>query len=605
MSRDGEPALSKLGLAGLLFLVTWVAFTANCRLIATADTICTGLAPFAFWRGDGFVLDGVLDESVHGDLYCVTAGLGGERRNAYPVGLTLAVAPFYAPLLALPDLETARLPLAELARVVEKYVAATVAALAVVALFDLLLLFTDRSRAALLALAFGLATPIWAVASQSYFQHGPAVLVFVLALRLLLARAPKPGLSALAGGLAALVVAIRPPDGLLALALALVALRRPGRSVRLPFALAMAAGGTALVVYNVTTFGALTGGYSKFVAPPLSFSFAALGNLLVGNRGLLFFAPFLALFDYSRRPGDPLDAGDRGLLAVAWLGTLAFYASFPVFWGGENYGSRYLIDGLPILFVLAAHSLERPARSLRVLGIAAGAIFAVAVQAVGAFGFPGGASGLASNHPPQLVGLRRSTPFLALQALPMPPQLAPLALRGAQRPLPEGARAEVEWLAPPPLRWPARGRYPLWFRVVNRSEAALPAWGTFGGDFAVQPVVIWQRLGSESLIPEEFSLGRDLAPGESRDYQRQVLAPEERATYQLRVMLVEQSGGYRQLGASPARRVTVIAADEEPWVRSTQEIVHFSDFETGDASDWDTQESEPAPGEAAPEDPGP
>jgi len=314
-------------------------------------------------------------------------------------------------------------------------------------------------------------------------------------------------------------------------------------------------------------------------------------GLVVGNRGLLFFSPFLALFDLSGRSGDPLDAVDRRWLAAACLGTLLFYACYPVWWGGENYGARYMLDGLPLLFVLGAHTLENRLGSPRGIAFAAGALLAVGVQAIGAFGFPGGASGLASIQPPQLLGLRRSTAYLALQAAPMPPQLAPLALLGAQRSLPAGAEASVELLAEPPWRWPVRERYPLWFRVTNRSAVPLPAWGTYGGDFAVQPVVRWRRRASDYWTVEEFGLRGDLPQGRSRDFLLQLVAPEVEGVYDVEVLVVERGSPYRVLGQE-TRRVTVSPPGSGIFVLAPSGLLHRSDFETGDSSDWsDTQEA--------------
>jgi hypothetical protein len=52
-------------------------------------------------------------------------------------------------------------------------------------------------------------------------------------------------------------------------------------------------------------------------------------------------------------------------------------------------------------------------------------------------------------------------------------------------------------------------------------------------------------------------------------------------------------------------RVTVAAEGGEPELWPTGGIVHWSDFESGDASDWDAQGSEPAAGGTAAEDPRP
>ena len=91
-------------------------------------------------------------------------------------------------------------------------------------LFELLRHFTSAGRAAILAAIFAVATPNWTIASQALWQHGPSMLVLVLAFRLVLVGRPGPAAAALAGALVALVATIRPPNLLLTFPLAVIAL---------------------------------------------------------------------------------------------------------------------------------------------------------------------------------------------------------------------------------------------------------------------------------------------------------------------------------------------------------------------------------------------
>lgn len=89
-----------------------------------------------------------------------------------------------------------------------------------------------------------------------------------------------------------------------------------------------------------------------------TFKEALLGNLLSPARGLLVYSPFIAVvwlcFGASRRP---LNLGKSWLLiGLAWpLLHLAFISKFPHWWGGYSYGSRFMTDILPGLFLLTIH----------------------------------------------------------------------------------------------------------------------------------------------------------------------------------------------------------------------------------------------------------
>jgi hypothetical protein len=109
-----------------------------------------------------------------------------------------------------------------------------------------------------IACAFG--TTTWAIASQALWQHGPAQLALVAAL--LAATAPPTiCVLALAGACAVLLAAMRLPDLLLALPVAVFCLLRARGGRQLGAFLAGALGMTALVLAcNLAAAGRLAGG---------------------------------------------------------------------------------------------------------------------------------------------------------------------------------------------------------------------------------------------------------------------------------------------------------------------------------------------------------
>jgi hypothetical protein len=79
------------------------------------------------------------------------------------------------------------------------------------------------------------------------------------------------------------------------------------------------------------------------------------------------------------------------LLGSAFLAQLVLYGTMD--WtAGACYGPRFMTDALPFLIVCLIPALERMRRTAVRVAFAAALIFAIWVQAVGAFCFPAGGS---------------------------------------------------------------------------------------------------------------------------------------------------------------------------------------------------------------------
>ena len=276
--------------------------------------------------------------------------------------------------------------------------------------------------AALLALAWGLGTPAWSLASQALWQH-PADLLFLSMGAYLLVRrsagvgagvgagsrsgsgsGSSPALlaprdAALAGLALGLAATCRPQSALFTVAAAAVLLFTDRRA-----ALALVAGALppalALAAFNGWYLGApLRFGQVEIsaaialaktgVADPWPFRLhESLPGLLVSpSRGLLAFAPFLA-FSFAglwlafRRPAfHPLRP-----LAAAVAAALLLEAGWYDWWGGWSYGWRRLGDlgpALALLLIPLAGWLA--ARRWRRVLLGALVAWAVLLQGVGAF----------------------------------------------------------------------------------------------------------------------------------------------------------------------------------------------------------------------------
>ena len=384
------------GRALLFTVLAFVVYNANLRVIAMGDSRPARFLPFAILRDGTLALDG-FEEHVVADLedqYWV-AEVDGKLVSLYPLVTPLLVLPLYLPAAAyLEAVDWEPRAVGFVAALMEKLAASAVAAIAAGLLYLLLRRRAQPREALLLAGAFAFATNTWATSSQALWQHGPAQLLLTAAL-LAVIDGLTPGRLAVAGLCCGLLVANRPSDLPLAMAVALFIVLRL-RRLPLAFLAPAAVIGILALGYNLAVFGHALGGYSLLKVDSRFFSFPVAtgiaGLLASPGKGLFVFSPFL-LFLLARRPGVPARDSDQALDAC-----LAFGAAMLVFiyaktdWrGGSGYGPRFLTDLLPILIWLLAPVVARLRRTGRTAFLAA-VLFSVAVQGVGVLYYPAGGS---------------------------------------------------------------------------------------------------------------------------------------------------------------------------------------------------------------------
>jgi hypothetical protein len=396
----------------LLALLCLLIYNANLRGIGGGDTLPARYLPFAIWRHGTLELDPIARFVAHGHPSAETwstpthSALPGtffepwaywmiETRHhnlasLYPVVAPLLVAPLYLPaVVALEEQDWPTWQVDWLAAIMEKLSASLLATVTVLVVYRLLQ--REAGRWALpLAVAFAFGTNTWMTSSQALWQQGTGELLVALAL-LLVTSTLTPTRSAALGAVCVVMAANRPPDTLLAVAIALYAvwvLRR-----RAAWLVAGAVLPLALVVaYNLGITGSLTGGYGTVNQPgffkhPLG---AGLAGLLVSPmRGLLVFSPFLlfvplGLVRRLRTPGTRVLAA---LLTAAVIAQLMLYAKAD--WRmGASWGPRWLTDTLPVMMWLLAPVpllLRTPARVALVVTMAV----SISVQTIGAFWYTG------------------------------------------------------------------------------------------------------------------------------------------------------------------------------------------------------------------------
>ncbi|MBN1434357.1 hypothetical protein JW921_06310 [Candidatus Fermentibacterales bacterium] len=368
----------------VLFLFCLLVYVLPFRYAASGDTVGTELLPVSILRDGDFYLDEFFGEDD--EIPYVLWELDGRLVNAVPAlpGL-LSVPVYFAADLMGVDILAHRLDLSLISM-------SLMAALSVSFLY-LLLLRAGREgpTALIMSLVFAFGTAVWSLASRGAWQHGPSILLIVLALFLMFSRSPRmAGLSGLFMGLA---FAARPANVFILAPLAAYALLHTKRS--LPVLLASAAVPLGLLaVYSHLVWGSvwLLGqcqGPSQFTGNVIE---GIPGLLLSPARGLLVFSPFFcfSLYWLARkmlaRRARPLD----WYLAAAFVITVLAYSMWQRWWGGWCFGYRYLSELTPLLMLPLAEcydELIRGSRGLKVLFFALTGISAC-IHFLGAVVYP-------------------------------------------------------------------------------------------------------------------------------------------------------------------------------------------------------------------------
>jgi hypothetical protein len=324
--------------------------------------------------------------------------IGGHIYYYYPIGTPLLVAPavslvnavyplshpadFYTYLATHPpDDRTARL---------EKVLASLFVALATAGMYGVARQSLRVRGSAAVALMFAFATSMWSTASRALWQHGPSVLLTVMALYIVVSKS-RPAWSLIASGLVlGFAYVVRPTNSLPFIIFGLYYLLNEKRRIWL-FAL----GGALILVpfaaQNWLTFGNLLPPYSyqlfERLGGPAVFGEALVGTLLSPNRGLFIFTP-LFLFSIwgtytAFRRGDPNPTQLTLFLAAIVFGHWITTSLFEDWGGAWSIGPRYFVDVIPYLvyfLIPVVASLGAWALTWRAVFLAAVAV-SVAIQA--------------------------------------------------------------------------------------------------------------------------------------------------------------------------------------------------------------------------------
>lgn len=549
-------------------MVCLVVYNSNLRMVASYDSLASSLLPFGLWRGDGVLLDRYARTFSKTVGYSIVRSKTGHLVSLYPPITPLIGLPAYAPALFLSDAQVLewRLPM-------EKATASLIAAFSVLALLAAMRRLATPRLALVLALAYAFGTSTWVISSQALWQHGPGTLLLAIAIYLLVDRTARPSSLAALGLVGGLIAANRPMDVFFSIAIAWIVLRRYGRN-SWPFFVPAAIVGVAIAFYNLVHFSNLLGGYGAYRTPSGESLLkeapdgGAFLGLLFSNRGLFTFAPFLLFLFFSSRVSRRGESDWLRPMLFASLGTVVLYSSAEGWSGGYCYGPRYLIICLPALVAaLAARLGDVPSRMTTRILFASSVAIAVAVQAIGAYCYPGGDSG---NEAKGLWTLRASSPVLAAEAGLQPPDFVPLIAPGItmRAPLAQGqAAASYEWSEPPPETWRARTRRTVDVWIHNEGSAALSSFGRLGNDRAVVIRSSWKSAGGhvETAPPVSGSwVSWRLRPGDTIRRRFEIAGPNVTGRMRLSIELYQVGvGPFSRWGSKPLEADVVVLPGPE------------------------------------------
>lgn len=233
----------------------------------------------------------------------------------------------------------------------ELFVASLYAAMAGVVIYLLLILQTKRKYAVLLTLLFAFGTTTWSTASRALWQHGPSMLMLLLALYLILLAKSKPKLIQLVSLPLAAGYVIRPTNAISVAAFSLFVFINYRKEFWKYLAWS-----TIIVVpflfYNFTVYHSILPPYFQQKLFTLSsFGTGLLGTLISPARGMFIFSPVLLFAIYGltlkiqKRELELLDYFILAIIVMHWL----VVSSWHPWWGGHSYGYRFMSDMVPFL----------------------------------------------------------------------------------------------------------------------------------------------------------------------------------------------------------------------------------------------------------------
>jgi len=318
----------------------------------------------SFWRGHG------------GDLteYLPIIEKQKARMIIYPDGRPRTLFPIGASLLAVPavvvfswlnphffeDLRTG------IPDQTEQFIASIIGAAAAVVFFWVIF---SQFQSVIIALAstfiFSFCTSMWSTATRALWQHGPLVLMLVIAMLLLDRARHRPELIQYVSLPLAMAYLMRPTAIFpIAVLTAYVLVYHRAWFARYMFWAMLIA--VPWIAYNITIYRALLPTYysnAMLFDQNTRFSEGLLGNLISPSRGLFVFSPILlfALSGFGLALREPAQRSLHIAYGVVIGGIIIIIGAVTPWWAGHSFGPRYSTDIVPFLVYFTAFNLRLPA----------------------------------------------------------------------------------------------------------------------------------------------------------------------------------------------------------------------------------------------------
>jgi hypothetical protein len=389
----------------ILFILIYIVYNTVSLMTMSGDTNPAAFLPLSL----------ILHQTLNFDAF-VGAGLGPNVAYAFPLvnGHYVSLFPIVTPILITPVYFVSYLLYTVFQipfditgiMILAKTSATIIATLSCVFVYLAGKELFSKKIALATALVYAFATSTWSVSSQALWQHGTVELLLILLIFLVIKNERQRSRNTVIfmGLLTGLFLFNRPPDAVLLLPIIGYIVWYERQNLPL-YAISAAITGLPFLVYNLSIFGTVFGGYSQNLGF-FSFSLDSIGNfaglLVAPNVGLLVFSPVLLLSVFGYLKLHTISSVQiRQVLVVfgpAIVLEILVYSFFGL-WESSvafSYGQRFLTGFVPVLAIFVGIALQeffiaepetfrtRVIRAVIVLLI----VSSVIIQAIGVFCYP-------------------------------------------------------------------------------------------------------------------------------------------------------------------------------------------------------------------------
>jgi hypothetical protein len=388
----------------ILFILIYIVYNTVSRMTMSGDTNPAAFLPLSL----------ILHQTVNFDAF-VGAGLGPNVAYAFPLvnGHYVSLFPIVTPVLITPVYFVSymlytvfQIPFdITSVMILAKTSATIIAALSCVFVYLAGKELFSQKIALFTALVYAFATSTWSVSSQALWQHGTVELLLILMVYLVIKneRVESRNTIILLGLLSGLFLFNRPPDAVLLLPIIGYVVWYERQNLPI-YAIPAAISGLPFLVYNLSVFGNVFGGYTQNLGL-FAFSFDSIGNfiglLIAPNVGMFIFSPVLVMAVFGYRKLHTISSmrirqvlyifGPAIVLQILVYSFFGFWESSVAF----SYGQRFLTGFIPVLAIFTGigvneYFIEEPDSKTRAVQtiIILLVVSSVIIQAIGVFCYP-------------------------------------------------------------------------------------------------------------------------------------------------------------------------------------------------------------------------